>query len=276
MGLSGVGQTRARAHAKVINADPSPMARILVGKIACFLPNPTVASSHNRFLLALPQNEQALLAPYLRPVGMRQGDVLYQFGGEMTAVYFPHHSVVSVLSGLKDGREVEALTIGPEGMVGLGIFLGATVSRQRYIVQIPDGALRMERADFARLYPSCPTLIAQLGRYADATISAVAYSGACTAVHPLIERLARWLLSSHDRVGHDSFSLTQEFISQMLAVRRPTVSVVVAALKQAGCITYHRGVITILDRALLESAACECYVAIREQFEAVYTPPQPG
>jgi CRP-like cAMP-binding protein len=235
------------------------------------LQNTTVASSHNRFLNALPQNEQAILEPYLRPVDLRQGEVLYEFGGDMPALYFPHNSVVSVVSGLKDGREVEALTIGPEGMVGLGIFLGANISRQRYIVQIPDGAVRMERADFARIRSSCPGLAAQLGRYADATVSAVAYSGACTAVHPLIERLARWLLASQDRVGHDSFPLTQDFMAQMLAVRRPTVSVVAATLKQAGCITYHRGVITIRDRGLLETASCECYRAIREQFEAVYS-----
>jgi len=236
----------------------------------CFLQNST--SFNSRFLDELPETEKVLLRPALQSVNFKRAEVLYQFDGTMSHVYFPHQSVVSVVTGLKDGREVEALTIGSEGMVGLGIFLGVTISTQRVVVQIPDGAMRMERADFLAALPSCPALVAQLNRYAEATLSAVAYSGACTAVHPLLGRLARWLLSSQDRVGRASFTLTQEFMAQMLAVRRPSVSVVASALQKSGCITYHRGILTIVDREALEAAACECYGAIRERFEAVYFP----
>ena len=159
----------------------------------------------------------------------------------------------------KEGLPVEIATVGPEGMVGLPVFLSDEQVAHRAFVQVPGEGARIAADAFRRLIPRCPVLNHLLLRYTLALLHQIGQNAACNRIHLVEERCARWLLMSHDRVQEDSFPLTQEFLAQMLGVRRPTVSIAGGMLARAGVVTYTRGQITILDRAGLEAAACECY-----------------
>jgi CRP-like cAMP-binding protein len=161
---------------------------------------------------------------------------------------------------LEDGRMVEVATIGREGMVGSSAALNGDPSVATTMVQgETDSCYKMAidvfRSEMARHGPF-HHLVA---RYAQALAGFIMQSTACNAVHSVEQRLARWLLMAHDRMGKDEFPLTQEFVAMMLGASRPTVTVVAGILQKAGLITYHRGHVTIVDREKLESASCECY-----------------
>lgn len=220
----------------------------------------------NRFLSLLPASEQRLLFPHLEFVELRQGQVLYGLGDAIDYVYFPHRSVISLVTDSTEGRGVEAATIGDEGLVGISVFLGGTSSAHRTIVQIEDGAWRMPANTFREVLGRCPQLASRLGRYTDALIALLAQSTACIALHPVHKRCARWLLMSHDRIRTDTFQLTHEFLADMLGAQRPTVTVAAGMLQRAGLIRYRRGLVTIIDRSGLEAASCECYRLVSDRF----------
>jgi CRP-like cAMP-binding protein len=168
----------------------------------------------------------------------------------------------------EDGRSVEVGTIGPEGFVGLPVLFAAESSPSRVVVQIEGHGTRMTTAAFSRRIAESPTLFRLLMRHAQAFLNQVAQSAACNRLHTVEERCARWLLQTQDRIdGEASFLLTQEFLAQMLGVRRPTVSIAAGMLQQAGLIEYARGRMRILDRERLEAASCECYDIIRREYE---------
>jgi CRP-like cAMP-binding protein len=168
---------------------------------------------------------------------------------------------------MRDGQAVEAGTVGNEGMVGLPVFLGAETSPHRAFSQIPGEALRMRAKDFMEELERDGPLRRRLGLYNQALMNQMAYSVACNRLHSVEERMCRWLLMCNDRVGADQFPLTQEFLAQMLGVRRPSVTVVAGVLQKAGLIAYARGRVVILDRPRLEAASCECYQVVREEFD---------
>jgi CRP-like cAMP-binding protein len=168
---------------------------------------------------------------------------------------------------MEDGTVVELATVGNEGMVGLPVFLGGDTMPLKAFVQIPGDAMRMKADVFKDSVNQGSPLHGLLQRYTQALFNQVAQSTACNRVHSIEERCCRWLLMTRDRVESDGFPLTQEFLSQMLGVRRPSVSVVAAILQKAGLIRYSRGRITILDREGLEAAACECYAIIKQEFD---------
>ena len=165
-------------------------------------------------------------------------------------------------------------TVGNEGAVGAGALLDDNTATGRYLVQLPGSALAIEPAKLRIALEESPSLRALLAAYARAFVGQVMQSVACNAVHSAEERCARWLLMTHDRSGGDTFALTQEFLAQMLGVHRPTVTIVARTLQRAGLIRYSRGSITVLDRAGLEEAACECYHLIRRRYERLL--PQTG
>jgi CRP-like cAMP-binding protein len=176
----------------------------------------------------------------------------------ITHAYVPIDGVVSLLA-LMDGEEVEAGITGSEGLVGVPLLLGTAAAHIRAVCQVAGDAWRLP-ADALREEMAQPgPLRERLLRYAQALFQQVAQTSGCNRAHPVQERCARWLLMVQDRVGTDTFQLTQEFLAQMLGVRRPSVTVVMGALQQAGLLRYHRGQVTILDRPRLEAAACECY-----------------
>ena len=223
-------------------------------------------SLRNRILAALPEAEYARLAPALEPVSFELRQVLFDVDRPIDYVYFPEDCIASVVSVMADGSAVETATIGFEGVVGLPVFLGADRTPAQAFVQIPGEAYRIESGAFRQEIQRGGDLRDALSRYTQALFTQVAQSSACNRLHTMRERCARWLLQTHDRIGHDEFPLTQQFLSQMLGVRRATVTVAASELQNDGLITYEYGRITVRDRRGLEAASCECYEIIRREF----------
>lgn len=221
----------------------------------------------NRLLAALPKRELAVVRAHTDNVVLNQREMIYEAGEIIGHVWFPHVGVVSLVTEFSAGQPVEIATVGGEGMVGVPLLLGSDRIASRAFVQVPGTAARMTADAFRSLLPECPKFEALLRHYTLALISLISQSAACNRIHTVEERCARWLLMTHDRVHQRSFSLTQEFLAQMLGVRRPTVSLAAGMLQKAGLIHYVRGEITIVDRAGLEAASCECYAIIRNEFE---------
>ncbi len=232
---------------------------------------PTLSASRrivaNRLLSSLPEVEYARILPDLKSVPLKYRISLHEPGDKMPYVYFPNTGVISMLTVMEDGVAVEIATIGNEGMADLFFFLGLEESDSRLLIQVPGTAMRMESVRFREHLERIPALRALLDHYAVALFALVAQSAACNRMHPMVKRCARWLLMTHDRVDAAEFPMTHDFLSEMLGVRRPSVSVAAKALQDAGLITYHRGKVKVLDRAGLEAASCECYRLIRERFD---------
>lgn len=232
-------------------------------------PSPSAAppSRTNRLLAALPPEELEALRPDLEEVALVPKQDLYDVDCPVEHVWFVHRGVVSLVIPMQDGSTVEVGTVGPEGMVGLPLLLGARTMASKAFVQIPGEAARIGAGAFQEAVGRRPRLRELLLRYTLALVNMLTQNSACNRVHSVEERCARWLLMTHDRVHHESFPLTQEFLAHMLGVHRPTVSVAAGMLQKAGLIHYVRGVITVLDRPGLEAASCECYQAVTREFE---------
>ena len=230
-----------------------------------------VTSGRNKLLAALPTKEAARLVPYLEPVSLDSEETLYEPDGLIRHVYFPTSGLISLLLVLDDGSAAEVGRVGDEGMVGLPLFLGVERSHTRAFVQIPGEALRMKAQVFRQQARQGGLLVNLLLRYTQALLRHSERLTACNTWHPIEQRLCRWLLITHDRVQADQFEITQEFLSQMLGVHRKSVTIAASNLQRAGLICYSRGKLTVLDREGLEAASCECYRAIRRQFDQLLT-----
>ncbi|GGC69530.1 Crp/Fnr family transcriptional regulator [Siccirubricoccus deserti] len=224
-------------------------------------------STDNRLLSALPAEELDRLRPGLETIRLATGQDLHAPGEPISHIYFPHRGVVSLVSEVPDSRSVEIATVGNEGMVGVAILLGATTMPSRAFCQIPGAASRMAAGTFRTALDVNPVFRALLLRYVLALLNQVAQTAVCNRVHPIEQRCARWLLMTHDQVNRaPRFPLTQSFLSQMLGVRRASVSVAASTLQREGILRYARGIVTIPDRDALEAAACPCYGIIRAEF----------
>src|SRR5262249_23637303 len=183
-------------------------------------------------------------------------------------VYFPLSGVMSLVVQMADNATVEVGTIGNEGMVGTPVLLGVDRSPTKAFCQVPGECLRMSIAEFKQEIEAEDGVFRRLlNRYAQALINQISQSVGCNHLHSVEERTCRWLLMTHDRVGKDEFLLTQEFLAQMLGVRRSSVTVAAGLLEKAGLITYKRGRIRVLDRERLEQASCECYRIVSREYE---------
>jgi CRP-like cAMP-binding protein len=238
------------------------------------LPEPEEASVSdipvgNRLLAALPADEYALLAPHLEGFETPHQYLFYEPDKPISHVYFPVSGVGSLLMLAKGGAAVEVATAGNEGMVGIPVFLEQESTPGRALMQVPGAVVSMPVEDFRREVVDVPGSYLQLllQHYTHALTIQMAQGMACNRLHNVERRAARWLLMCRDRVGGPTYPLTQEFLAQMLGVRRAGVSEVASALQEQGLITYTRGVITILDPAGLERRACECYRIIRDVFD---------
>lgn len=220
----------------------------------------------NAILDGLPIAALERLCTRLEPVPLPLSTVLYQPGEPVAAVHFPLSGVISIVAELEPGAIVEAATVGHEGMSGISVFLGAGAPTERAVVQVRGEALSLP-ADVFRQEVEQGPLQVMLRRYTQALFTQLARNAACNRVHSLRPRAARWLLTTADRMRSPSFELTQEFLAQMLAVRRASVSGVASSLAGDGCISYVRGLITILDRPRLLAHACSCYGAVRRSTE---------
>jgi CRP-like cAMP-binding protein len=226
-----------------------------------------MAHSSNRILDALDDVTRRRLLAELTEVELPLKKIVFDYDQPIEHVYFPTRGVVSILGAMDDGTPVEVATIGPEGFVGLPVFLGAESTPARALVQIPGRALRMDAKTFRELARE-PDLAQVLNRFTQALFTLLAQGAVCNRMHTLTERCARWLLLTADRVGDEAtFPLTQEFLAQMLGVRRASVSLAQGELQRRGLIEYSRGSITIRNRAGLEQESCECYRIITQEFE---------
>jgi CRP-like cAMP-binding protein len=204
----------------------------------------------------------------LTPSFLEIKTVLFEPGQVIEHVYFPLNGVISLVTPLEDGAIVEVATVGNEGVVGVPLVLGGSLA-VRAISQVAGWVLKMESAAFDESIQAEPTVRNILNDYLQAFFGQVAQAAACNRLHSNEERLSRWLLMSHDRVGVDEFLITHEFLGQMLGSRRATVSLSAGILQAAGFIKYRRGVVTIVDRAGLESVSCECYAVIKTELDSV-------
>src|SRR6202049_987981 len=237
----------------------------------------TIASAgENRILTALPALERETLFGLVRNVTLPVKTVLFEPGTPIEALYFPVDGVISLVTPLHDGAIVEVATIGNEGIVGVPLvpLSGLAV---RAISQVAGHSLRMEATAFVEWSDRSQAFQTLVESYTQALFGQISQAAACNRLHSSEERLCRWLLMSHDRVGRDEFMITQEFLGQMLAARRSTVSVSAGILPRAGLIHYVRGHVTIVDREGLEAVACECYSVIKAELErVVQRSPRPG
>ena len=230
-----------------------------------------IVAGENRILTALPSADRDELFGLVRNVTLPVKTVLFEPGAPIDALYFPTNGVISLVTPLHDGAIVEVATIGNEGIVGVPLvpLSGLAV---RAISQVAGHSLRIETAAFLALSARSTPLQALVDKYTQALFGQISQAAACNRLHSSEERLSRWLLMSHDRVGSDQFMITQEFLGQMLGARRSTVSVSAGILQRAGLIRYVRGHVTIVDRAGLEAVSCECYAVIRNELERVVDP----
>jgi CRP-like cAMP-binding protein len=223
--------------------------------------------SPNQLLRALPPAEGARLMGHSQRRLVTPGDVLYEPGRRLEHVFFPETAVVSLLTMLSDGSGIETATIGREGMAGIFLFLGDDRSRNgRAVVQMSGSILRLDVDSFRAELAEGGKLEQLMLTYSRALLLHISQSVACGAVHPVRARLARWLLQTSDRTASDDVALTQQFLAEILGVRRASVTEAVGELQSLRAVSSRRGGILILDRKALSRAACECYGILREEY----------
>ena len=227
---------------------------------------PQVPHSPNKLLASLPLEDYQRIAPSLQSVPMTLKQVVHKQDEPIDKVYFPSGGAFSLVKTLNDGQVAEVATVGAEGAVGAGVFFGQRVADCDVLVQLTGPGAQVMTAELFK------TEMARHGaffncvvRYNQALMSQIMQTTVCNGLHSAEQRCCRWLLMTHDRAGADEFPLTHEFLATMLGVRRPTVTIVASQLQEAGLIQYRRGAVTILDRAKLEAASCECYRTVRDQ-----------
>ena len=222
------------------------------------------AQTRNIVLRELTPKDFEKITSAAERVSLASKDQVWEANQPIRNVYFPETAVISLVT-LLDAGSIEAITIGNDGFVGLPIFHGPGATVTKANCQMPGEAWALSADAFINLCGEMPELRRALDRYSQLVIETISQSAACNRVHVIEERCARWLLMSHDRVASDEIPLTQEFLAQMLGVRRPGVTVAIGILERAGLIAHGRGRIKVTDRKGLESASCECYAAIKRR-----------
>ncbi len=220
----------------------------------------------NRLLASLPRDVLAGLLPKLGRFVLIMRQPIYSPEDPIEAVYFPESGMFSLVAGLEDGTQAEVGVIGREGMLGMSLLSGIDTPFIESIVQMPGLALRMAVGDFQHEMDANPPFRTLILRYNEALQAQIMQTAACNGRHALEQRFARWLLMAHDRADGDALPLTQEFMAMMLGVRRPSITITAGILQRAGLIRYAAGRVTVVDRASLEAASCECYGAVRRRF----------
>jgi CRP-like cAMP-binding protein len=222
---------------------------------------------HNRLLAALPTLDYNRIAQHLRVQTTATGDMLHEPGRRIRDVYFPNGGVYSITTRMRDGSLVEVATVGREGMLGAGVFLGDRSGTGPTFQQVADGPVAvLAVSPFIKETTSSRRFHEVMALYAQATLLQTMQCAACNARHDVTQRCCRWLLETHDRVDADDFALKQEFLAFMLGVHRPTVTVVLRSLQETGLISSRYGHMRVLKRRQLEAASCECYAVIRGHF----------
>ena len=220
----------------------------------------------NRLLGSLSLEDFETLLPTFEIKSIQPKEMVYESNKPITSVYFPLNGVLSILAVVGDAQ-IEVVEVGNEGMIGIPAFLGSTTTPTLCFAQFPGDSVLMAVETFRDQLRARPGFYNVMRSYTLAILNQISQLVACNRYHNMTQRLARWLLMTHDRVGADQFRLTQELIARMLGVRRATATEAAQALQGAGLISYNRGIIRIVNRPGLVEAACRCYRIIVDDFE---------
>ena len=226
-----------------------------------------MSKSPNRLLDSLPANAFSAISPYLKIVELKFGDVIAEAGSPIRQVYFPYSGVISLVVELDVGAMIETAMVGHDGVLNAAPALDGKVSLNKGIVQVAGSAGTIEVNRFRRLANEFEPFRSLLIRHEQVLFAQSQQSAACNASHSVEARMCRWLLYMRDLAGSDDLVLTQEFLAQMLSVRRPSVSIVASPLQKAGLIKYSRGHMRLLDVKGLQKRACECYGTVKAHYQ---------
>lgn len=217
----------------------------------------------NHLIELLPDKDRLRLLAICEPVQLVLSEVLSEPGKPTSHVYFPTEGFISLVALVDGSPGVEVGMVGREGMLGAQLTLGVATAPLRALVQGAGASWRIDAAAFRRELARSVSLQRGLNRYLYVLMAQQAAAAGCLRFHLTGQRLARWLLMSHDRAHSDSFHVTHEFLAYMLGMRRVGITAAASALQRSGLIEYRRGELTVLDRSGLEAAACSCYAADR-------------
>jgi CRP-like cAMP-binding protein len=237
----------------------------------------TTEALKNHLLAMLPADEFAHIKKYLEPVSLSLGKVLYESGDRMTHVYFPTTAIISLLYIMEDGATAEIGIAGNNGLIGLALFMGGETTPNRAVVQSAGKAVRIKAQDLQKEFARGGIFQKILLSYTQSLITQISQTAVCNRLHSVEKQLCRWLLINHDLLQTDKLVMTHELIANMLGVRREGISLAARNLQKKGVITYVRGTITMLDRQALETAACECYQVVMDEYDRLlgqYMPKQ--
>jgi CRP-like cAMP-binding protein len=226
-------------------------------------------SKSNLLLDSLSPGDTAALHSHLKPVFLDQQKILFDAGEPIEAVYFPTGAIVSLVVGLSTGEMIEAAMVGRDGVVGAAAALDGKISLSRAIVQLGGSAFKCDVDALKGAALQSQSILAILIRHEQTVYAQAQQSAACMATHDIQARLSRWLLRARDLADSDTLHFTQEFLAEMLGVRRSSVSVVAHTLQQAGMIKYARGKIQVVNLEALRETACECYGTVKSQYQSL-------
>jgi CRP-like cAMP-binding protein len=220
----------------------------------------------NAILASLSASDTAALRPHLKATHLAQKTVLYEAGDTITTLYFPTSAAISLVVTLATGEMTESAMVGRDGAIGIASAMDGKIAMCRAIVQLGGDAMVCDPAAFRGAALQSESLIATIMRHEQTLFAQAQQSTACMANHEVDARLCRWLLRARDLSGSDHLPFTQDFLAEMLGVRRTSVTTVARTLQEAGMIRYKRGKIEILDVEGLRESACECYETVKEQY----------
>ena len=226
-----------------------------------------MSKSPNRLLASLPADTFSAVSPHLKIVELKFGAVLAEAGSPIRQVYFPYSGVISLVVELEVGMMIETAMVGRDGALNAAPALDGKVSLNKGIVQVAGSAGTIEANRLRRLANELEPFRSALIRHEQVLFAQSQQSAACNASHSVEARMCRWLLYMRDLAGSDDLILTQEFLAQMLGVRRPSVSLVANMLQKAGLIKYSRGQVRLLNVKGLQKGACECYGTVKAHYE---------
>jgi CRP-like cAMP-binding protein len=226
---------------------------------------PDPQPQQNHLLGALAPDVQSRLFPYLELAPLPLRTLMYETGRTMKHVYFPTDSIISLQYLMENGASTAILVVGNEGLLGINLFMGEERTLSRSLVQSAGYAYRLPKSRVMTEFNRHGQLLLLMLRYTQALITQVAQTAVCNRHHSIDQQLCRWLLLSMDRLSHSHLTMTQEFIANMLGVRRESVTVAALKLQQLGTISYSRGMIKVISRTKLEGLCCECYGVVKKQ-----------
>jgi CRP-like cAMP-binding protein len=226
-------------------------------------------NSSNLLLASLSAGDAAALQPHLKPVHLEHEKILFEAGGEMGAIYFPTGAIVSLVVALSSGELIEAAMVGKDGVVGASAAIGGNIPSNRGIVQLAGSAMMCSVDALKSAALQSHTLLSALVRHEQTVYAQASQSAACMATHHVEARLCRWLLRARDLADSDNLQFTQEFLAEMLGVRRTSVTLHARTLQHAGLIQYSRGRIQITDVEAMRETVCECYETVKSYYQTL-------